>query len=127
MNKTVAKKVPSEHEEAKAFFARVRLHEQNMPELRLLYAVPNGGDRHRAVAAKMKAEGVRPGVPDYALPVPRGGLHGLYIELKRLDGRASREQNEWIQGLRDRGYRAEVARGADEAWRILREYLGESQ
>lgn len=118
-----AQAVPSEHEEARALMNLVRAHEAAHPELELFYAIPNGGDRHKAVAGKMRAEGQRPGVPDYALPVPRGTFHGLCIELKKLDGYASREQKDWIKNLRDQGYRAEVARGADQAWQILCDYL----
>jgi hypothetical protein len=49
------------------------------PEARWLYAVPNGGFRHKAVAGKMKAQGVRAGVLDFNLDVARGGYHGLRI------------------------------------------------
>jgi hypothetical protein len=101
----------------------VRLHESRWPDLRLLYAIPNGGDRHPAVAAKLRAEGVRAGVPDYCLPVPRGPYHGLYVELKTPTGYPSREQREWIAALREQGYRAEVCRGWQAAWDVLMEYL----
>ena len=120
----VAAALTSEHQEAVALMELVRSHEGEHPELALFHAIPNGGDRHKATAGKMRAEGVRPGVPDYALPVPRGQYHGLYIELKKLDGYASREQKDWIQRLRDQGYRAEVARGCGQAWNILCAYLG---
>ena len=116
--------MPSEHQEAVALMELVRSHEADHPELGLFFAIPNGGDRHKATAGKMRAEGVRPGVPDYALPVPRGEYHGLYIELKSLAGAASREQKVWIQRLREQGYRAEVARGCGQAWDILCAYLG---
>ena len=116
--------VPSEHIEATRLIRVVTLHEAAHPPLRLLYAVPNGGDRNKVVAAKMKAEGVKPGVPDYCLPVARDGFHGLYIELKSLVGYASREQKQWIEDLRAEGYRCEVCRGWERAWEVLREYLG---
>jgi hypothetical protein len=102
----------------------VRLAEAGKPELRLLFAVPNGGDRNPIVAAKMKAEGVRPGVPDYLLPVPRGEYIGLAIELKSLTGYASREQKDWIEALRAHGWRAEVCRGWQAAWDVLNDYMG---
>lgn len=112
-----------EHVEAVNFMRAVRLAEARTPELRWLFAVPNGGDRNVIVAAKMKAEGVKPGVPDYLFPVKRGGFNGLAIELKSMTGTASREQKEWIEALRAQGWRAEVCRGWACAWDVLRDYL----
>lgn len=113
----------TEHAEAVTLMRVVKLHEAKHPELRLLFAVPNGGDRHPAVAAKMKAEGVKAGVPDYLLPVARGGFHGLAIELKTSTGSASREQKQWLADFRDQGYRAEVCKGWQQAFDTLKEYL----
>jgi hypothetical protein len=115
---------PSEHVEAVNFMRRVRAHGMRWPALQLLFAVPNGGDRHRIVAAKMKAEGVRAGVPDYLLLFPVEPYHGLAIELKSLSGYASAEQKIWIERLRNNGYRAEICRGADAAWAVVCDYLG---
>jgi len=121
--KKSAIKPPPEHIEAKNLMHVVNMHSAAHDSLRLLYAVPNGGDRNKIVAAKMKREGVKPGVPDYCLPVARSGFHGLYIELKSLTGYASAEQKNWIEDLRAEGYRAEVCRGWEQAWAVLREYL----
>lgn len=49
---------------------------------KLAYHVPNGGHRVKAVAAKLKAQGVKAGVSDICLPMARGGWFGLYIEFK---------------------------------------------
>lgn len=114
----------SEHEEQCLVIARAEALAPSVPALRLLFAIPNGGHRHKATAGKLKAEGVRKGVPDMCLPVPAGGCHGLYIELKAQKGQASPEQLEWIDALRAQGYRAEVCVGADEAWGVICEYLG---
>ena len=114
----------TEHAEAVALMRMVRLHESRMPALRLLHAIANGGDRHPATAARLRAEGVRAGVPDYCLPVARGGFHGLYIELKTATGYPSREQKAWISDLLAEGYRAEVCRGWSAAWDVIVEYLG---
>jgi hypothetical protein len=121
--KKLRKLQPSEHQEAVALMQAVEVWQARYPALGLLYAIPNGGDRHPAVAAKMKAEGVKPGVPDYCLPAARAGFHGLYIELKTATGRASREQAQWVQDLRAEGYHAEVCRGWEQALKVLLDYV----
>lgn len=93
------------------------------PELDRLFHVPNGGQRHAAVAAKLQGQGVKPGVPDLCLPVPRFGCHGLWIEMKTQDGRVSAPQKDWITFLRSAGYRVEVCRSFDEAREVLLSYL----
>jgi hypothetical protein len=110
------------------------LHVKKYPPLRWLYAIPNGGERHKAVAGKLKAEGVKAGVPDLCLPHPidvpywkDGGYHGLYIEMKSRDtkGRLSQEQKDWIKYLIEVNYRVEVCWNAKEAIAILEDYLNE--
>ena len=74
-------------------------YDPSVPDLELLHAIPNGGKRDKVTAAKLKAEGVKAGIPDIFLPVPKAVLLnpqpayrlepetryycGLYIELKR--------------------------------------------
>lgn len=116
--------VPTEHEEQVALFQWAALHLWHEPRLELLYAIPNGGARHPAVAAKLKVEGVKPGVPDVCLPVAAGSFHGLYVELKRLKGGTVQpEQTRWNLLLLRQGYRAVVARGWVEAARVICEHL----
>jgi len=116
-------KLRDEHAEQAALFSWAEFARDRHPELALLFAIPNGGHRHRAVAARMKAEGVKRGVPDICLPVPRGPWHGLYIELKTDAGRVSREQRRWIGLLTLQGYRAEVCRGWQQARQLIENYL----
>lgn len=113
----------SEHEEQVALFRWVRENEAAVPELALLYAVPNGGHRRRAVAVKLKAEGVRPGVPDIHLPVARGGFHGLWIEMKVGRNTMTGHQKAFTQRLREQGHRVEVCYGAETAAECIRNYL----
>lgn len=118
---------PAEHAEAVRFFRVVSLHEAAHPDLQLLYAVPNGGLRNKVVAAKMRAEGQRPGVPDYCWPRRSacGSFAGLYIELKRQKGgRLADEQRKFLDGVRAQGYRAERADGWEQAWRLVCEHGG---
>lgn len=118
--------IPTEHAEQVCLFSLVLIHQKSYPELHLLTAVPNGGVRHKAVAAKLKAEGVRPGYPDLLLDVPRQGFHGLRIEMKRRKASpsaVSKDQREWHDLLRHHGYRVEVCHGWESAWAVICDYL----
>jgi len=119
--------LPTEAQEQEALFAWAEWQLGKHPELALLHHIPNGGSRHPAEARRLKAQGVKPGVPDLCLPVARGGYHGLYIELKRSGGgRLSNDQREWLASLSDAGYLAVVAHGYEEAERVLAGYLEEA-
>lgn len=88
------------------------------------FAIPNGGRRNPGEAAHMKRCGVKPGVPDIFIPVPTEKYHGLFVEMKaKHGGRLSNLQHEWIHRLRECGYDARVCFGADEAIRVITEYL----
>lgn len=77
-----------------------------------LFHIPNGGMRSKVEAAIMKAEGVKPGIPDLLLSIMAQGYGGLYIELKALKGRAPTEkQLMWHARLRDQGYKVCVCYG----------------
>ena len=100
------------------------------PELKYLYAIPNGGFRDKREAAKLRATGVKAGVPDLCLPVRRGKWSGLYIELKRpiqagkTKGKVSDEQKDWIQFLMSQGYGAVVCYGWEQARDMIIQYMG---
>lgn len=113
----------TEHQEQAALFRVAGLHEKKWPELAQMFAVPNGGQRHIAVAAKLKAEGVKAGVPDIFLPAPRGAAHGLFIELKAKGGRVSDAQRAMLAALARQGYACLVCYGWEEAWREIQAYL----
>ena len=87
-----------------------------------LFAVPNGGLRHPKVAAQLKAEGVKPGVPDLVLAMARDGYHGLYVELKKQGGKTSKVQREWHARLRKAGYKVEVCYGHQDAYEAIENY-----
>lgn len=87
-------------------------------------AIPNGGTRHVLEAVKLKRTGTKPGVPDVLLPIPAGGYHGLWIEMKAVGGRLSEHQQEVIAMLRSQGYRVDVCFGWDAARTAVERYLG---
>lgn len=111
---TDLKKYPSESEEQIGF---LRWWEDMFPHVRILH-VPNGGHRAMSVAKKMKAEGVRPGVPDLFVP-----KWSLWIEMKRQKGgRLSADQRDWIKYLNVIGHTVIVGKGATDASRQVLEW-----
>lgn len=119
-----ASPIPTESAEQQLLFQWARMQSGKYPELTLLYHIPNEGKRSHKTGARMKAEGLKSGVPDICLPVARGGHHGLYIELKRVkNSRVTVAQMEWIEALTRQGYVAAVCRGADEAIELITRYL----
>lgn len=95
-----------------------------IPELKRMFHIPNGGSRHIAEASKLKAMGVKSGVPDIFLPISRHGFKGLWIELKKpIKGIISNEQNDWLAFLSEEGYDTRVCYGWEEARDCLLEYL----
>ena len=94
-----------------------------MPELEWLYHIPNGGKRDITTAKRLKAEGVKAGVPDVCLPIPRGVYHGLYIELKAGKNKTTDNQDKWLTALEGNGYLTAVCYGWEEASKVITEYL----
>ena len=113
---------PEESTQA-ALFQWAELNTHKYPELRYMFHVPNGGYRHKTTAVKMKAIGQKPGVPDIFLPVPRGGAHGLWIELKHGKNRTTKTQDDYLYFLDEQGYGVTVCYGVDEAVETIEEYL----
>jgi VRR-NUC domain len=107
----------------------IKLFRQLYPaEGPLLIHIPNGGSRKNAFEGwRFKEQGVRAGVSDLFLPVAREGYFGLWIEFKAAppnDAVVSTSQRQWVDLMREQGYRAEVCRGVPEAMQVLTEYLG---
>ena len=98
----------TEHGVQAAFFASLVPHYEIHPELRLMFAIPNGGQRNPATAGRLKAEGVKAGVPDTFLPIARRDFHGLFIEFKKVGGKTSPAQDEMILQLRRQKYNVQI-------------------
>jgi hypothetical protein len=88
----------------------VQWFKRTYPDVRI-FSIPNGGHRHPAVAAKLKATGVSSGVPDLFIPA-----WGLWLEMKRTKGGSlSAEQKDWIAYLESVRFCCIVGKGADDA------------
>ena len=113
----------SEDVEQEAVIAWAHMEERYLPDLKMLYHVPNERKCTVQQGAKLKRLGVRAGVPDLILDVARGNYHGLRIEMKAMGGRATPAQKEWLDQLRLQGYAATICYGAEAAIKVLKDYL----
>lgn len=88
----------------------------------LILHVANEGKR--ANGYLLKRMGLRKGVSDFFIPLPRNGYHGLWIELKPMKGgKLSKEQKEWLDRMKSLGYAAYVAQGWVNASLLITQYL----
>lgn len=133
-----------EHAHQKAVFQWIALHgAKNYPAMRRTFAIPNGAklmgqgtDVGQKEGAKMKAEGLRAGVPDIFSAVPyidQGSYvslyHGLFIEMKKPGrerekfGGRSVEQVQWHRDLLQEGYAVATCYGWQAATHTLSLYF----
>ena len=112
-----SKTYPSESEEQIGFLS---WFDASFPGVRIFH-IPNGGHRAISVAKKMKAEGVKAGVPDLYIPAWK-----IWIEMKRVKGgRVDPDQAEWHDYLTAIGDTVIVGRGAKDASAKLLQVLKE--
>ena len=123
----------SESAHQKAVFAWAALNLDKYPMLAYMHAIPNGGRRDAITAARMKAEGVKSGVPDIFLPWPKVdsridnkesvGVHGLYIEMKIKGGKISDNQKRFIDYLNNNNYKVVICYNWQSAIESIESYL----
>lgn len=123
--KTITAFVAKETQTQQAFIVWCRLIESEYPALKLGFAVPNGGKRSIKTAVTLKKEGVKSGVPDWMLPIARGGWTGFAIEFKRKGNTTTDDQDDYIERLVQEGWLVHIhtchAKAGEETLRYLRQ------
>lgn len=123
----------SEHDHQVSVITWASVMRGQYPELDFLHAIPNGaklpwsknkrGQRFSPEAEKLIAEGLKPGVSDLCLPVPKAIYHGLYIEMKAVDGEPTSDQVSFLEFVTSQGYFGCVCKGSILATNVLQWYL----
>lgn len=120
----------SEHNQQAAFVEWFKLQYPQYKDC--LIAIPNGsylgGKNKFAQVNKLKSEGFKPGTSDLFIAVPRGGKHGLWIEMKDVKKtlcNVSKEQRDHLELMANMGYEAIWCAGADAAKAATKVYMGE--
>ncbi len=118
----------TEHQIQSEYFKILAWNESKFPDLKYIFAIPNGGKRSIGVAVKMKREGVRRGVPDIFIPIPKMDnllciISGKWLETKTDIGKQSKEQKEYQKFLLDKGYNYALCRSVNELLDETENYL----
>lgn len=90
---------------------------------RLIIHFPNEGKRSLRYGALMKSLGMRKGVADLFIAVPRHGFGGAWIELKSVDGVISQEQEHFIADMKEQNFYTNVAWSVKESIDVIEWYL----
>jgi hypothetical protein len=120
----------SESSEQMALVEFAARFQERLPELAWLFHPANGEKRDKATAGRLKAMGVKRGVPDLWLPVARfdpleGKVKtGLVIELKFGRNKETAEQRAWLGFLSRQGWEVRTCYDWMAAARVLVAYLG---
>lgn len=90
----------------KAFFRWVRAQAtlKAIPEAAWIHSSLNGAHLSESQKRVMKAEGMTPGILDVFWALPRGGYHGLYIEMKADKNPLTEQQKLYKEYLEKNGY-----------------------
>ena len=84
---------------------------------------PNGGHRNVAEAAKLKAMGVKAGIPDILILEPRKFCYGLAIELKVGKNKCTDHQKEMQRYFIAHNWHVLVSYSLDEVIHEIDKYL----
>lgn len=118
----------TESGEQQALIQWADLQAHKHKELKMLVHIPNEGKRSREYGGELKRMGLRAGFPDLFLAVPKlvDGVPygGLFIEMKVKGNKCTENQKKWLRRLKEYGYKAGVCYSADEAIKVIKDYLG---
>jgi len=91
---------------------------------RLILHYPNEGKRSQRYGKLLKDMGMRKGVVDLFIAVPRQGFGGAWIELKSADGVLKPEQKEFLEDMAAQNFYTAVCWSIDEAIETISWYFG---
>lgn len=119
---TCIKSTRKESDIQSEFFEKIKLFFPKIPD-KLCFAIPNGGSRNPIEAANLKRQGVKAGVSDVIILIPKKGFASLCIEFKTATGKQSEEQKEFQRQVEACGSKYVIVRSVAEAIETLKEYL----
>lgn len=86
--------------------------------------IPNEGKRSISFGRKLKKMGMRSGVYDLFIAMPKHGYHGMWLELKSKKGKLSAKQIMFGKDMEKQNYLPCVAWSLEDAMNIIKLYCG---
>lgn len=83
---------------------------------------PNESKRSPAYGKLLKDMGMRKGVSDLLIAMPRMSYSGAWIELKTTHGKPTKEQIVFLEDMKKENYYTHITYGLDEALKIIQWY-----
>lgn len=83
----------------------------------LIFAIPNGGSRHKLEAVKLKAEGVLAGIPDLQVILQN---KVFFIEMKTQKGSQTPNQKQMQEKINSLGFNYFVCRSFEDFQEIIK-------
>ena len=118
---TATPAVPLEVDEQEAFLDYLK--GLPYPWCEIWFSVPNDSRRGFVAQRLAKRLGIRRGIPDLIIPISVDPYYGLAIEMKRVKGSTTtQDQLDWQRRLREQGWKAEIVKGCDAAIIVLENY-----
>jgi hypothetical protein len=116
---------PRQYPEDDLQMACIEWFDLQFPKLsRLLIHVPNQRKQDKIKGARLKKMGVRPGVSDLILLIPKNNsIHGLCIEMKSEKGKLSENQVNWLNEVANNGYMTCVCNSFESFKNWINSYL----
>jgi hypothetical protein len=71
----------------------------------------------------LKEMGLKAGIPDMFLAIPKNGYCGMYIEMKTKTGRLTKEQKQYSVILQEIGYKWVLCRSLEDFKKEIETYL----
>jgi hypothetical protein len=97
----------------------VRAHPKISP---FVMHFPNEGKRSIQYGAYLKRLGMRPGVSDLFIAIPKRGYHGAWLELKSANGKLSLLQKLFLEDMAKQEYAAVVTYSLDDSIKFIQWY-----
>jgi len=113
----------TEHQIQSSFFQWIRIARKDLEPY--IFAIPNGGLRSKWAGAKLKREGLKPGVFDIFIAIPNARWHGLWLEFKAGKNKLTDNQIIFMNNMVKNNYECAVCYSFEAAKAFLEIYLGE--